>query len=294
MMEGTVKIDRFRLKANASFAIREGWLTKGLRHVAEDPEVFLDETAAMGKLGVGSAMVKSIRYWMQAAGLTTEKKSGRRTQTLTELGQAILNNDRYFEDDFTLCLIHCNLVSDPAMATVWYLLFNCYQPTRFTREDMTETLLQTFRELTEKDFAVSSFRDDCATVLKTYVSDDVRQLSPEDNMQCPLAALNLFTKTTRNIYECTMPPPSKLHALAVLYVMLRQMQGRESISLDRLISEPCGVGKVFHLTPYRINAYLDELQAAGYLRIQRTAGLNMIYPSPGLTPMGIVQEYYRK
>ena len=45
MSEQTLKIEKFHLKGNASFAIREGWLAKGMRNVVNDPEVFLKENA---------------------------------------------------------------------------------------------------------------------------------------------------------------------------------------------------------------------------------------------------------
>lgn len=289
---GAEVLNRFHLKANASFYIREGWLTKGLRHVAENPAVFLDEENAIRTLGIGSAMVKSLRFWMQAAGLTVEPKAGKRLQTLTELGELIHHNDPYFEDDFSLCAVHYHIASNPEMATVWYLLFNCYPAHRFSRDEMVDALQQTLQEMTTKAFASASLKDDCGTALRTYIADHDKQASPEENMQCPLAALNLFVKTSKNTFERTTPPASKLHALSVLYVMLSQMGERDSISLDKLLTEPCNAGKIFHLTSYRLNTYLDELQAGGYLSIQRTAGLNMVYPTPGLTAIGIAQDYY--
>lgn len=285
-----LKIDKFHLKGNASFAIREGWLTKGMRNVVKDPEVFLREDAT-AVLGVGSAMVKSIRFWLQAAGLTVEPRAGRRTQSLTELGQLIMDNDPYFEDLFSLYIVHNNIVSNPRLTTVWYLLFNSFDAPRFSREIMEESLLGTFRELVKTDFAETSFKDDCSVALKTYITDRSKQASPEDNMQCPLATLDLFAKTSR-FYERTIPSQEKLHPYAVMYVLLSALGNRTSISLDKLLTEPLNVGKVFHLNAYRLNMYLDSLQADGMLTIQRTAGLNMIYPAEGLTAIEVAKKYY--
>lgn len=291
MPASEIHIDKFKLKSNASFTLREGWLTKGLRHVSEDPETFLTDSA-IETLGVGSAMVKSMRHWMLASGLATEPKAGRRKQELTPLGKLILENDLYFENYFTLFIVHYHIVTNKELATVWYLLFNHYNASRFSKDNMTEALLAQFREMTTKDFSESSFKDDCAAALKSYVSDATKQSSPEDNMQCPLVALGLFTKTARSTYEVTIPTAANLHAQAVLYVLLDRMQERESISLEKLLNEPCNVGKVFHLNAYRLNAYLDELQAEGVLEIQRTAGLNMVYPKTNLTAIDVAAKYY--
>lgn len=292
MSENAQRIDRCRLKGNASFTIREGWLAKGMRNVAKNPEVFLlDDATAI--LGVGSAMVKSIRYWLQTAGLTVEPHVGRRTQSFTEIGQIIMEYDPYFEDMFSLFVVHNNIASNFRMATVWYLLFNHFDTPRFTREIMEASLLATMQEMTSADFSLSSFQDDCSVALKTYVADKTKQASPEDNMQCPLAALGLFDKSTK-YFERTMPSAEKLHPYAVLYVMLSAMGERTGISLDKLLTEPLNVGKILHLNAYRLNAYLDSLQADGMLNIQRTAGLNMIYPKEGLTLLEVARKYYRR
>lgn len=292
MRDNERKLEKFTLKGNASFAIREGWLTKGMRNVIRDPEVFLRENAS-AVLGVGSAMVKSIRFWLQAAGLTSEPRSGRRMQSLTEIGDLIYKEDPYFEDLFSLYIVHANIASNSKLATVWYLLFNCFDATRFSKEMMEEHLLAAFHEMVNVDFSEASFKDDCGTALKMYVSDNNKQVSPEDNMQCPLVALDLFSKASQ-YYEKTIPSLEKLHPFAVLYVLLSAMGSRTSISFDRLLTEPQNVGKLLHLNAYQLNVYLDKLQSIGLLTIQRTAGLNMIYPKEGLSAIDVARMYYKR
>lgn len=288
-------INKFRLKGNASFSIREGWLSKGLQNVARDPEVFLRDDATE-VLGVGSAMVKSIRFWMIASGLATEPNVGRRKQTLTELGQLILQEDRYFEDYFSLFQVHYHIAIDPVQTTVWYLLFNHFSATRFKRSEMEDALKAVFEEMINKSYAVSSFRDDCGTALRTYVSDLDKNGTPEDNMQSPLVSLGLFSQSSNGIYEATTPLRSKLHPKMVLFVILDQLQANQasSISLDKLLNDPCNVGRVFHLNAYQLLGYLDELQAEGHLTVQRTAGLNMIYPRTTMTAQQVAESYYRR
>ena len=89
-----------KFRGHETFAIRKGWLTKGMRNVDVFPDVFVSrEVNPMDSLGIGSNMVKSLRYWLQATGLTIEPKSGRRNQQFTELGNIIYHNDRYFEEN---------------------------------------------------------------------------------------------------------------------------------------------------------------------------------------------------
>ena len=60
---------RYKLKGHESFILRDGWLTKGLRAVANDARVFSNNSGA-DALGVGTNMAKAIRYWMKTAKLT--------------------------------------------------------------------------------------------------------------------------------------------------------------------------------------------------------------------------------
>jgi hypothetical protein len=60
-------------------------------------------------------MVKAMRYWLKASALSEEKKNkkGKSEQFSTEdFGQLIYNNDMYFEDIFSLRLVHYKIASN--------------------------------------------------------------------------------------------------------------------------------------------------------------------------------------
>ena len=116
-----------RFRAHETFAIRKGWLHKGMKNVVNSPTVFIDkEVNPMEKLGLGTNMVKALRYWLQVAGLTTENQKTR-MQTLTEFGELVWKNDKYIEEDGTLYLIHYFLSSNKKMGTSWYYFFPAYR-----------------------------------------------------------------------------------------------------------------------------------------------------------------------
>ena len=72
-----------KFRAHDTFFIRKGWLNKGMKYVNFKPDVFVDkEENPMDVLGIGSNMVKALRYWLQAVGLTQEPNHGRRIQHL--------------------------------------------------------------------------------------------------------------------------------------------------------------------------------------------------------------------
>ena len=156
-MPDQVRITDFRLKGNASFVLREGWLAKGLRNVEKDPAVFSREEATT-ILGVGSAMVNSIKHWLLASGLIYSKVINRKTAYfLTTFAKIIRKYDPYFEDLFTLYLVHYNIASNTKETTVWYLLFNHFDDTSFTDKGLYEKLLYKFRTMTQSEFSTASF-----------------------------------------------------------------------------------------------------------------------------------------
>lgn len=78
-----------KFRAHETFSIRKGWLSKGMKQVVKDPSVFVSkEYNPMDVLGIGSNMVKSLRYWLPAVGLS-ESPKGKSAQYLTEFGEIV-------------------------------------------------------------------------------------------------------------------------------------------------------------------------------------------------------------
>ena len=97
-----------KFRAHDTFFIRKGWLSKGMKAVHSKPDVFVakDENP-MDVLGIGSNMVKSLRYWLVATNLTEEAlQNKRRIQKFTKFGNQVFKNDRFMEHS-TSCIICC-------------------------------------------------------------------------------------------------------------------------------------------------------------------------------------------
>ena len=95
-----------KFRAHDTFFIRKGWLSKGMKAVQTKPDVFVakDENP-MDVLGIGSNMVKALRYWLVATNLTEEAiQNKKRIQKFTDFGTQVYKNDRYMEAYFcTIC-----------------------------------------------------------------------------------------------------------------------------------------------------------------------------------------------
>ena len=99
-------INKVKMKRHESFSIREGWLSKGLLAVKNNSRVFSMDDAT-DVLGIGTNMVKSLKYWLYATNLIKDEKNSIK---ITEFGNLILEYDPYMEDEFTWWMIHINLL----------------------------------------------------------------------------------------------------------------------------------------------------------------------------------------
>ena len=113
-----------------SFPLRFGWITKGLRALAANPNVFGRQDATV-ILGVGKNMVAAIKYWLQATGLA---ESSGRDLAPTKLADVAFgeHGDPYLEDDATIWLLHWLLATTPTRATAIYWFFNHFHKPTFT------------------------------------------------------------------------------------------------------------------------------------------------------------------
>lgn len=297
----TTRIKKVKLKGNESFNFREGWLRKGMRCVKEDESLFSKDNV-MEQLGVGSKMVKSIRYWLQATGLCEEqyRNGGRaRAQVITEdFGEIIREKDPYFDDIFTLFLLHYHIVSNDVLCMPWYIFFNEFDGQDFTKENMISVCKELLIKKMEEGctFSEKSFDDDCSSIIRMYMNSGNIE-DPEESLACPLAGLGLLQQSPRNksAYCKAMPSRESLDKLAILYVITCNLsEDKNSVSIDDLLNAPNNIGRVFNLSRVAINNYLDQLRISGYLTINRTAGLDMVYVESMMRPQDIMAEYYTK
>lgn len=303
---------QMKFKAHQSFAVRKGWLGKGLRAIADPVNAMLlmpsSSKAAMDELGLGSNQVVSLRYWMQTLRLVEyEKGSRNRKHVLTPLGKLIYENDPYTEEIGTLWALHCNLASAIEDAASWYYFFNEFGMSVFTREDFTRGLERyIFINNDKKNVSLKSLEDDFSCIISTYVPHGFasgRVSSPESVIDCPFGDLGLVDVENRSLksFRKTSANLTMLPALLVLYCIyvMVDSRGHKAIPLGReikladLLDSPCSPGKVFNLDTVALLSKLYELEGEGYVRINRTAGLDVVRLNDAdMTAVACLERYY--
>ncbi len=289
----------YRLKGHESFIPREGWITKGIFAVKEDPKLFGTASGA-DALGVGTNMAKSIRYWLKTTGLITEhQKNG---ALLTPVGEAVYKYDPYLEDAFSLWVIHINIVRNYAQATSWNVFFNEMNLSRFRREEMVRVMTELLLESTgEQQIPERSIRDDCTALISMYCEDTEDGEDPEDKKKSPFSVLGLM-ELRNGYYERKNPDTDGIDPLVLMYLMNSSFaEDREnsgtlfgSILIDDLTEKDGMAGKVCGLNRILVNDMLDRLAAKGYITVNRTAGLDIVYDNRNLQDHEILEEYYNR
>ena len=187
----------YRISGHETFSFRYTWLPKAVRSLLANPKLFTDEDDAMVVLGVGKNMVRSIRFWAQAAGVSKSTGKGG-THTVTEFGETLLGkngSDIFLEDVRTLWLIHWNLCTDTADPLLaWdYLLNRWHEPELVPSIALRALEKEVVRR--EEAFSPATLEQHLSTFLHTYVPTRGRKGEvQEDNLDCPLVELGLLQK----------------------------------------------------------------------------------------------------
>jgi hypothetical protein len=154
------------LARHETFHIRDGWLTKGLDALADEP-VALSVNGAHNHLGVGKNMLTAIRYWVQAAGLALpagKRVGGRQPLRITKVGAIVAEFDHFFEDMASLWVAHIELASNQTLATLFYWAFNELETPAFRETDLCEGFKKHAESLGATDLNDRSIKKDASVV----------------------------------------------------------------------------------------------------------------------------------
>ena len=285
-----------KFRGHETFSIRKGWLNKGLRIVQDNEVVFVDRSSnPMDIFGIGSNMVKSLRYWLQATGLTEEKKNIR-GQHLTELGKLVLEKDPYLEELGTLWILHYNLAKGKELSTAWYFFFNQFNLSEFEKGDFSG-MISNWLKLQGMEVPIRSVEDDFNCIINTYLPRykiAPEKVEPESNMECPLSELGLLDNNgpKSKLYHKTTAVRGTVDPLIALAMIVDQSGGKKEIPLSVLLNGENSLGRVLNLDMISLMDLLDTVQQTGTVRLVRTAGLDVLNINTDLTFLDCILSYY--
>ncbi len=264
--------NKVKLKGHESFSIREGWLAKGIFEVSKNPKIFSEKNLT-DIFGIGTNMVKSLKYWLIVSNLIIEDKKN--SYVLSELGKLIKDKDPYIEDIFSLYFIHIYIVQNEERALIWNLFFNKCNLTEFTKIDL-QARIEYILKSNNLEYNAKILNDEISALLKTYTNEQKND-TPENNFTCPLVELKLIKKLDKDIYVKEKSSMNNLDPYVVYWVLINQAKEKDSINIEELLRADNSVGKLLNLDKILLNDYLDILKRMGLITLNRTAGLNMVY-----------------
>ncbi len=280
-----------KLKRHETFSLREGWIEKGIHYISEN-ERCMSKDNGPKVFGLGSNMVKSLRYWLTAAQLAYFRNGN---AYLDGLGYLILKNDPYIDNNFTLWLVHLFLVTNEHDAPVFNAIFNLNY-SQFDKDFLLDRVPSKLLEYGYDEVSsVSSLESDISVFFKSYYSEDLS--NPENNMNCPLSRLNLFSCEGKKMYTRKIPQFSKLDFRIVYLALLNCVGAKDepiSFNLEDIYSMRNNPLNVLNLSKSALFHYLEEMQRNNYIKLNKTAGLNVIYIKERKTLDEVVESYFRE
>ena len=293
------KSNRFSFSGHDSFQCRLMWLKKGYDFLYNKHD--FNENAAGIILGVGNNMVRSIRFWMRAFGLTDEQDS------LTDFSHLMFGKDDtgldpFLEDEATLWILHYRLVTI-GYATTYSLIFNEYRKNKieFTKSDYVNFVKL---KLEERSLNISenSINEDFVVFVKLYLNSDATK-DKEDSFSGILTELNLLDfyvkqkedskKESENVYYIAPAERPDIPEVAILYAILESGDYQNSISLHQLEVDENSPGSVFALTKAGLHAKIKEIvKTTGYGILSEQAGIRELQFQSKPTSADILRKYY--
>lgn len=263
-----------KFKKNESFYIRDGWFEKAINVIHECNEQGVNpfsKNNGISLFGIGSNMVKSLKYWLTASKIIQQSST---KTAFDEFGELLFKHDRYLEDEFSWAMIHYNLCSNYVECPLFYGTFNLDLKS-FKKVDLALALEEMFKIDGYENIKSSYIDDDLSILLKSYIGEGVVE-NPEDNYVCPLSSLHLLSKKSDK-YVKEKPGNIKNLYMIVYYALLKLYKDKKHFQIEDTFDEPNSPYLIFNLDRNSYFQLLDEIRREGLITINKTAGLNTVY-----------------
>ena len=114
---------------------------------------------------------------------------------------------------------------------------------------------------------------------------------PEDKNISPFASLGLI-RNVDGVYSKSSPDSRSISVWVILYGLANIMEQSDNISIEKALYGDKGIFKIDQWKNVVANEMLDKIEAMDYIRVDRTAGLDIIYKKKEFSPNSILLEYY--
>lgn len=265
-----------KFSGHESFVLRYGWLPKLYDAVASTPQLFSSDERAILTLGLGRNMVKSIRFWGDALGMTqTHDGTVSPTKLAIRLLDPATGRDPYLEDTGSLWRLHWLLVTHARLGA-WATFFMDMRDVVIPRDRLV-TAVASRAEVVGSRISLGTASAHVDILVRSY--DAGRRegvLLVEDALGCPLQELELLREEsvlgTPTLRLSRGPKPTldlPAFAFAMHDFWTGTAPGSRAISLRSLMLSRRSPGMVFALDEASLHERLESLcRATGALELR--------------------------
>ena len=292
---------------HGSFYLRSGWGTKIIQAVNEDEMIFTpaNEMRAVDNIGLGRVIIKALRYWADATGLTSEQKiQGGIREEKTDIYRLVDVKDHYFQKPGSLLLLHRNLARNEENATAWYWAFNEFGKTSFTKDEFVDGFYS-YLAINGMAIKKAAVEKEFNCFKNTYLSEkkfDVKNVMDEDTypMLAPLHLLKIKNETkyeekNEKKYEKCSLSKADIPLLILIYAIamdnLEESSTGGQISIDKLVEDKKQVGKYFGMKYSNLIEMLIEAENKQLLMLNNNFG-NRHIEFTNIQYTKLLNEYY--
>ena len=290
-----------RFGGHETFTVRETWLSKGLRLVADNARAF-DNPLVADDLGVGANMAKAIRYWLRLTRLASPEGKGGFAPTA--LGRLVLKRDPAMVHPATWWALHVNVASQSDEAIAWHWIFSRFSGDhRFDRHQCIEALNRHLESEGQRMPSVRSVSADVSVLLSSYA----RQVppsaeDPEEAVDSPFRQLGLMVhycaSDTYRVDRGPKPlaPEILCYSIATTFMEERRAGGWYDVHMREAIGRSGGPGRVLALSPDAFSACLVEAERVlgpDSIRSEMLGGERVIRVA-AKRPVDWLAEHYRR
>lgn len=289
------------INKHGSFYLRSGWGTKIIQAVEADDMIFspANEQEAVDRIGLGRVMIKALRYWADASGLTTEDKvQGGIVERKTALFDLLETNDRYFQKPGSLLLLHRNIALNEESATAWYWAFNEFDKQAFTKEEFVEGL-HYFLAVNEMSIKKAAVDKEFNCFKNTYLAEkkfDIKTVMDEDTYPF-FGSLHLLRVNEDKKFEKTYLTKAEMPLHILIYAIAKdnpeESSHRGQVSIDKIMEEKRQVGKYFPMRYSKLIDMLLEAENKKLLTLNNNFG-NRFIEFSDVQYDKLLNEYYMK
>ncbi|MDE2824568.1 MAG: DUF4007 family protein [Chloroflexota bacterium] len=274
----TVKPGPRIFSGHESFACRYGWLPKLHGALIADPALFSSDEGAIVQLGIGRNMIKSLRFWGEAFGLT--RTCGRELH-MTEFARRLLDPrdglDPYLETPGALWRLHWRVAVHSGLGA-WAVVFMETHDREITRERLVASV-QARASRTRGSITSGTASNHVAVLLRTYAGGEYSEGPLEEALGSPFQELELLRLARPAGVETVRlerGPKRTLDYRAFAFALRDFWRGTATnsatLSFSSLMLSHAAPGAVFLLDEPGLHERLDELCARSRRLVLRGDG----------------------